>query len=122
MNALALFWVTDSVSERSAGAPSTTANATMDHPGYEMSSGRISSKGPGTSVEDMVPVSNRHSRQSWFDRSVRVLFSRGSEPQEAETIDLEVSSRSDLSPVQPPKLKIPDRGPHRDERRYFFSS
>lgn len=95
MNALALFWVTDSVSERSAGAQSpSAAGATMDQPVYDMSSERMSSKGPGTSIEDMVPVSNRRSRQSWFDRGVRTLFSREPEPHhETGTLDLEVSSQ-----------------------------
>ena len=99
MNALALFWVTDSVSERSAGAPSpSAANGTMDQPVYEMSSERMSSKGPGTSIEDMVPVSHRRSRQSWFDRGVRTLFSRDPEPHhETGTVDVEVSSQFDRS-------------------------
>ena len=121
MNALALFWVTDSVSERSAGAPSAV-NATTDQPVYEMSSERISSKGPGTSIEDMTPVTHRQSRQSWFDRGVRMLFSR--EPElhhETGTIDVEVSSQFDFFPVRLLRLKNTDRDPHRDERRHCFS-
>ena len=72
----------------------------MDQPVYEMSSERMSSKGPGTSIEDMTPVSNRRSRQSWFDRGVRMLFSREPEPHhETGTVDLEVSSQFLIDPL-----------------------
>lgn len=99
MNAVALFWVTDSLSERSAGAPSGV-NGTLDRPVYEMSSGGSARhKDPGTSINDMVSVNNRHSRHSRspfsaLDRSFRTLFVRESAPHEA-TVDVEVSSQFD---------------------------
>lgn len=101
MNALALFWVTDSISERSAGARSGV-NATMEHPVYEMSSERASShKGPAASIEEMVPVTHRQSRQSWLpmalDRNFRTLFSREPPTRETATIDVEVSSQPNRS-------------------------
>lgn len=99
MNALALFWVTDSISERSAAGPRSGATATLDHPVYEMSSER-SLKDPGASTEAMVSSSHRQSRQSWaplaaLDRSFRVLFVREPEPRETGTVDVEVSFQFD---------------------------
>ena len=103
MNALALFWVTDSLSERSAGGPPPSgANVTLDHPVYEMSSGSASRhKGTEMSIEEMVPVNHRQSRHpSWspfvaLDRSFRMLFVREPPPNETGTVDVEVSSQSD---------------------------
>jgi hypothetical protein len=94
VNALALFWVTDSISERSAAGP--RSGATMDHPVYEMSSGGGSHKDTGTSVHDMVSTTRRQSRQSWsplvaLDRGIRVLFVREPAPRETGTVDVEVS-------------------------------
>jgi hypothetical protein len=99
VNALALFWVTDSISERSAAGPRSGATATLDHPVYEMSSER-SHKDPGASTEEMVSSSHRRSRQSWYplaalDRTFRVLFVREPEPRETGTVDVEVSFQFD---------------------------
>ena len=102
MNALALFWVTDSVSERSEGPahPSVT-NATLDHPVYEMSLAMSSrNKDTGTFMDEMVPVNHRHSRLSWspfvaLDRGFRAMFVREPPPHETGTIDVEVSSHFD---------------------------
>lgn len=100
VNALALFWVTDSISERSAAGPRSGATGTMDHPVYEMSSER-SHKDTNTSVRDMVSTSRprQQSRQSWspfaaLDRSFRVLFVREPECRETGTVDVEVSVHS----------------------------
>lgn len=102
MNALALFWVTDSQSERSAGGPPPSgANASLDHPVYEMSLGKSSGhKGTDTSIEEMVPVNHRQSRHSWFplvalDRSFRMLFVREPPPNETGTVDVEVGFQFD---------------------------
>lgn len=97
VNALALFWVTDSISERSAAGPRSGAGGTMDHPVYEMSSER-SHKDTGTSVHEMVSTNRRQSRQSWspfvaLDRGFRVLFVREPEHRETDTVDVEVSVR-----------------------------
>ena len=103
INALALFWVTDSRSERSTGVP-LTATAVLDHPVYEMSS-RMSSrhKDPGASVGELVPTNPRLSRRSWsplmaLDRSFRTMFVREPAPRETGTIDVEVSLRFDWVP------------------------
>ena len=103
MNALALFWVTDSISERSAGpAHASVTNATLDYPVYEMSLAMSSrNKDPGASIDERISVNRRHSRQSWspfvaLDRSFRALFVREPTPtHETGTMDLEVSSQFD---------------------------
>jgi hypothetical protein len=97
VNALALFWVTDSISERSAAVP--RSGATLDHPVYEMSSGGSHHKDSGVSVDHMVSMDRRQSRQprrSWaplvaLDRSFRVLFVREPAPRETGTVDVEVN-------------------------------
>lgn len=96
VNALALFWVTDSASERSAAGPRSGPTGTMDHPVYEMSSSQRSQKDTRTSVHQMVSTSRRQSRRSWsplvaLDRSFRGLFVREPEPRETGTVDVEVS-------------------------------
>lgn len=112
VNALALFWVTDSISERSAGGPATGTGATLDHPVYEMSLGASSRhKDPGASIDEMASVNHRHSRQSWsalvaLDRGFRMLFVREPTPHDTGTIDLEVSSRVRLIPRVITKLEI----------------
>jgi len=102
VNALALFWVTDPISERSAGPPQpSTTNATLDYPVYEMSLAMSSrNKDTGTSTGEIVSVNRRHSRQSWspfvvLDRSFRTLFVRELPRHESGAIDVEVSSRFD---------------------------
>lgn len=96
MNALALFWVTDSISERSAaGPPRSGATGTLDHPVYEMSTER-SHKDPSTSADEVFTTTNRQSRQLWspfmaLDRSFKVLFVREPAPRESGTVDVEVS-------------------------------
>jgi len=107
VNALALFWVTDSISERSAAGP-RSGTGTMDHPVYEMSSGG-SHKAIGTSVHDMVSTTHRQSRRSsWspfmaLDRSFRVLFVREPEHRETGTVDVEIAVHTetnvDISPL-----------------------
>ena len=129
MNALALFWVTDSISERSAGPahPSATG-ATMDYPVYEMSLAMSSrNKDPGASVDDRVSVNPRHSRQSWspfvaLDRSFRTLFVREPPPHESGTIDVEVSFLSSIDPCTVTEVGNTDRDPHRDKCRCFYFS
>lgn len=118
MNALALFWVTDSISERSAAAPPSGANAVMDHPVYEMSSDRATRhKDPDASIGEAVSTNHRQSSQSWspliaIDRGLRTLFVREPAPRETGTIDVEVSFQFDRSPAQLPRSRISDRGPH----------
>ena len=127
VNALALFWVTDSISERSAAGPRSGATGTMDHPVYEMSSGG-SHKDPGASVHDMVSTPRRHSRNSWspfnaLDRGIRVLFVREPERREADAVDVEVSVHSLINPPRTiVKVENSDCGPHRDQCRHFLSS
>ena len=119
MNALALFWVTDSVSERSAVTPPSGTNAVMDHPVYEMSSERATHhKDPGASIGQAIS-NHRQSRQSWLplmavDRGLRMLFVRDREtaPRETGTIDVEVSFWFDWSHAQLPRSRISDRNPH----------
>lgn len=105
MNALALFWVTDSKSERSAGLPPPGANATLDHPVYEMSSEMSSHhKGPPPSLGEMVSTNRRQSLHSWsplmaLDRGFRMLFVREPPPRETSTaLDVEVR----FSSIDPP--------------------
>ena len=93
MNALALFWVTDSQSERSAGAPSGPS-VTLDID--EMSERSSRPKGPRTSADGMIPANRRHSHHSSsvlvaLDRGFRMLFVREPVPPETGTVDLEVS-------------------------------
>ena len=116
MNALALFWVTDSLSERSVGAPTGT-NVTQGPPIYEISQGSSRHKDPGLSIDEMVLVNHRQSRYSWspfmaLDRGFKTMFSREPAPRETGTVDFEVSSRFDRSPAQPSRLKNSDCGPH----------
>jgi len=101
VNALALFWVTDSVSERSAAGNRSGATGTMDHPVYEMSLER-SHKDSGTSVHEMVPTGRRQSRQSWsplvaLDRGFRVLFVREPERRGTGTVDLEIAVHTETN-------------------------
>jgi hypothetical protein len=102
VNALALFWVTDSISERSAeGPPRSGATGTLDHPVYEMSTGR-SHKDPSTSTDEMFTTTNRQSRKSWspfiaLDRSLRVLFAREPAPRETGTVDLEIAVHTETN-------------------------
>ena len=116
MNALALFWVTDSLSERSAGGPNMTgASVTLAHPVYEMSS-RIS-KDPGSSFMEVVPPNHRQSRSSWFpmaalDRSFRTMFVREPPPKETGTVDVEVSPQLDRYPARSLRPRNSDRNPH----------
>ncbi|KAF9792594.1 hypothetical protein BJ322DRAFT_59391 [Thelephora terrestris] len=100
VNALALFWVTDSISERSAAGPRSGAG-TLDHPVYEMSSER-SHKDTGESTEEMVPTNHRRSRQSWsplvaLDRTFRVLFVREPAPRETDTVDVEIAVHTETN-------------------------
>lgn len=114
MNALALFWVTDSVSERSAAGPRSGATGTMDHPVYELSS-RGSHKDTGTSVHEMVTTTRRQSRRSWspfvaIDRGLKGLFVREPERRETGTVDVEVSVHGLTSPLNnlsSGKLRLP---------------
>lgn len=97
MNAVALFWVTDSQSERSAGAPSGPS-VTLDVD--EMSDRSSRRKGPRTSEDGMIPANHRHSHHSSsllvaFDRGFRMLFVREPVPRETGTVDLEVSPQLD---------------------------
>ena len=96
MNALALFWVTDSASERSAGAPPSGPNMTLDRI-EEMSERSSHHKGPRTSTDGMIPANHRNSHHSSsllvaLDRGFRMLFVRESAPRESGTVDFEVSS------------------------------
>jgi len=96
VNALALFWVTDPKSERSAGAPSGP-NVTLDDAIDEMSERSSRPKGPRTSADGIIPTNQRHSHHSpsllvALDRSFRMLFVREPVPRETGTVDLEVSS------------------------------
>ena len=131
MNALALFWVTDSVSERSTAPPPLETNAVMDHPAQEMPSEGVSrrkSQGPGAeSIEVVSTTNHRQWRQSWsplmaVDRGLRILFFREPAPRETGTVDVEVGFQFDWSPAQSPRSNISDRGPHRNERRHLFFS
>lgn len=102
VNALALFWVTDAASERSAAGPRSGATATLDHPVYEMSSERSHQKDPGASVEDMSSTGHRQSRQSWspfgaLDRGFRVLFVREPAPRETGTLDVEIAVHTETN-------------------------
>ena len=106
MNALALFWVTDSISERSAGPP--PPGATLDHPVYEMESERSSHhKDPVTSLGGLFSTNpnRRQSRHLWsplmaLDRGFRMVFVREPEPRETGTVDVEVR----FSPIDPPMM------------------
>ena len=123
MNALALFWVTDSISERSAGT-----NAVMDHPVYEMSSERISRhKDPSASAGQVSSTNHRRSRISWspfvaVDRGFRKLFDREPATRETGTLDVEVSFSIGLSHAPSQRPGITDRSPHRNERGHLLPS
>ena len=93
MNALALFWVTDSVSERCAAGPRSGATGTTEHPVYEMSSERSHHK---DTVDETDSRGHQRARPSWsplmaLDWGFRVLFVRESAPRESGTMDVEVS-------------------------------
>jgi hypothetical protein len=100
VNALALFWVTDSISERSAGAPPTGASATLNHPVYEMTSESSSRQKDRRMSVEMVRSNHRQSRYSWYplvtlDRGFRALFVREQTPDPTGTVDVEVSFQFD---------------------------
>ena len=99
MNALALFWVTDSISERSAGGPPSGPNVTLDYAIDEMSERSSRPKGPRMSADGMIPADHRHSHHSSsllvaLDRGFRMLFVREQVPRDTATVDLEVSPYS----------------------------
>ena len=106
MNALTLFWVTDSISERSTGAPPSGPNAVIEPPIYEMSSERFCHhKDTGTAIDEVVFTNHRQSRNSWspfmaLDRSFRTLFVREPAPPEASTVDVEVILQPNRSSIQ----------------------
>ncbi|KAF9650644.1 hypothetical protein BDM02DRAFT_3111949 [Thelephora ganbajun] len=102
VNALALFWVTDSRSERTAGPTPSGANRTLDHV-YEMSP-EVSShdKDPGTSIDQMISANHRQSHHSWsplvaLDQGFRMLFLREPAPRETSTLDVEIAVHTETN-------------------------
>jgi len=99
VNALALFWVTDSISERTAGAPPSGPNVTLDHAIDEMSERSSRPKGSRTSTDGMIPTDHRHSSSLLvaLDRGFRMLFVREPVPPETGTVDFAITVHTETN-------------------------